>query len=153
MAVVEFNYDLGTWGIVTKVLFGFGHTSDLVTADAVFDDHVLTVADAGTTRVASAATDPDFGIVAARLTNGIDDTLCMVSGTHGPASPGDWAAESVWINGGLSGTLVPDAVGHTLTRIQMEVDSVTFASPGSDPNSDGDWTDIRIKGRFVLMGE
>jgi hypothetical protein len=47
----------------------------------------------------------------------------------------------------------PDLAPHTLSSVSLEVDSASVASPGSDPNQDGMWTDVRFYAHLVVYGD
>jgi hypothetical protein len=47
----------------------------------------------------------------------------------------------------------PDLSPHTLSSVSLEVDSASVASPGSDPNHDGNWTDVRFFAHVVVFGD
>jgi hypothetical protein len=47
----------------------------------------------------------------------------------------------------------PDLAPHRLSSVSLEVDSASVASPGSDPNHDGNWTDVRFYAHLVVYGD
>jgi hypothetical protein len=47
----------------------------------------------------------------------------------------------------------PDLSPHKLSSVSLEVDSASVASPGSDPNHDGIWTDVRFYAHLVVFGD
>jgi hypothetical protein len=47
----------------------------------------------------------------------------------------------------------PDLAGHALNSVSLMVDSARVDSPGSDPNHDGVWTDVRFYAHLVVFGE
>lgn len=154
LAVIDFDDAAGSAAISPAVGIGFGYEVAPIDVRAVFSGLLLTPGDAGSTHVATAASDPNFGFVVAMLTNGVDDTAwTVVSDDLATGSASNTALESVRIHGGLSGLLIPDLVGHTISSIVLEIDVVEISSPGSDPNLDGVWTDYRLAGRFILRGQ
>jgi len=106
------------------------------------DDHKTLVADAGN--------EPDFATFTHLLTDGVDEevTACtFIENVGGGATGG---AESLFFTG-RPGT-GPDFAGYTIDRVEFQIDSVLIASPGSDPNHDGIWTDYYLAGRVAVWG-
>jgi len=93
-----------------------------------------------------------FADAVAKLTDGTDDLIQR--GFYYPAGGGSSVTgpESNFIAGGVSGTLSPDFAGYTITRIVLTVDTMTFATPGSDPNGNGNWTDYLFSGHVIVEG-
>ena len=102
----------------------------------------LTNADAGQTLVASALNmGAGFTAAVALLTNStLNDFISDVAGFAGSGSEGDGTIEA--------GTL--DLRGKTVGSVKLVVDELTIASPGSNPNHDGNWTDAHFTGSLVF---
>jgi hypothetical protein len=113
-----------------------------------------TVTITGPTAAAEVRTGGDAGFAdaVAMLTDGADQVIQR--GFFNPVGGGSslTGPESGFIGGGVSGTLSPDFAGYTITRIVLTVDTMTFATPGSDPNGNGNWTDYLFSGHVIVEG-
>lgn len=97
---------------------------------------------------------PGFAEAVAQLTDSIDEVIergYLLGGGSGGGGYGS-GLESRFIGGGISGTLDPDFAGYTITKIVLTADTLTFATPGRDPNGDGLWTDYLFAGRVIVEG-
>ncbi len=109
--------------------------------NTIFGQFTFHTNDVGSTFSIDAFSDPGFLPFLLRATNGILNTV----------------AESFFVGGNLSGAEVPetsffttfpyggnngiDLGGFQIQRIDLTLNSLTFASPGSNPVGDGIWTD------------
>ena len=121
------------------------------TGVAIFYQTIIRDGDDHHTLVAEAGNEPDFAAFAHLLTDGVDEsiTACVTLGNFA-GSGATGGAESVFF-GGRPGT-APDFAGYTIDRVEFHIDSVLIASPGSDQNHDGIWTDSYLAGRVVVWG-
>jgi hypothetical protein len=63
--------------------------------------------------------------------------------------PGGGAGRGLWESAfGAS----PDFQGYTVTAIGLSINSLTFESPGRNPNGDGNWTDCFYNVTFKIYG-
>lgn len=122
---------------------------------SLFDDIILTLDDVGTTFMASTDPHSDFLGFVSMLTNGVDDDLGQGSriraGLGGGSSNGI-APESRW----FSEFLLPGSVdfsGHQIDEISLTLETMTFDTPGHDPNGDGVWTDYTADVTFTIVPE
>ena len=116
----------------------------------LFEDLLLDESDVGKTFAATAATDPDFGDFAAFLTNGQDDVVTYSAGVVGGGFGSRDGHESN-LYGGQLGSV--DAAGIAIDGVELRVDALSLASPGSDPNHDGNWTDYELDVTVSLVPE
>lgn len=130
---------------------GSGGTSSIITnlnvelVYELFDDEygiaptqALGVADIGS---AFDLVGPDLPTVIEQLTNGIDQELTVWVGNGGTGS-----LESFWFDDWDFDA--PDLAEFDISRIEVFVNAMTFDSPGSDPNGDGNWTDYTYSVTF-----
>jgi hypothetical protein len=94
--------------------------------------------------------DPGFAQVAALMTDGVDERIEQGVEAAGTGTSGE--NESTFLAGGVSGTMLPDLHGDIITSVQLNVDTLTFATPGSDPNHDGIWTDYTLVAHLIVNG-
>lgn len=84
-------------------------------------------------------TGPTFDVLVRLLTNGVNDQLgWTISGSMGGTSSG--VSEAAFFAGNPDVVNGIDFAGSTIDRIDFSVNN-KIASPGSDPNHDGMWTD------------
>lgn len=109
----------------------------------LFGDLELTPADVGTTFYADARSYRNaFRTASRKLTDGLDGRfnrkvfLFPTSGSSTASYP-----ES-FLFGDLPGGHGVDFFGFRIDSIALRLDSLTMESPGSDPNGDGQWTDV-----------
>jgi hypothetical protein len=106
---------------------------------------VVTPSDVGRTLWGDPS-DPNFADFVTLITDG---SLNLVS-LHAPG------AGLVGPEPGFFGTEVgPNGIdlhGYTISRIALRVDYLAIASPGTDPNGDGLWTDAALRGAFLFEG-
>ena len=106
------------------------------------DDHHTLVADAGN--------EPDFAAFTHLLTDGVDEESTWCVFLENVGGGGEGRPESQFF-AGRPGT-APDFASYTIDRVEFQIDSVLIASPGSDQNHDGIWTDYYLAGRVVVWG-
>jgi hypothetical protein len=112
------------------------------------------VADVGGTIWRDASSAPHFNNFVAEMTDGaLDDmffeTLALGDGGGGTNAPGATDAEMFSGQAGLGGV---DLLGYAIHRIGLRVEAVSIASPGTDPNGDGIWTDFTADVTFIFEG-
>ena len=114
--------------------------------DTLFD-LLVTDDDDGTMRSVTPDIYPEFTNAAATLTDGVDDGWTFWGLLHpGGGGSGIGRAESVWIDGGLTGIYDPDLHGAEVTSVIVHLDYVFVDNQGS-------WTDYSIEARVVIMGK
>jgi hypothetical protein len=148
LVTVPFTFSAGGAEILTEVRFSLiiGNSGCSVEeAYALFDQLSIRDGEEGRTLGAQADNDPDFTNFAALLTDGVD-TL-MSTCVYGSGS-GDYESR-VLVGRPSTG---PDLAGYTIDSIEFRIDSVLIASPGSNPNGTGIWTDYDLGGRVVILG-
>ena len=112
----------------------------------------LTAASAGS-RVWADTTSPGFAMVVRELTDGASDFLGYQTATPSwLAGPGWFVAPEPSFFSGQTGVGGVDLAGYAIHAIGFRVDSVQIASPGENPNGDGNWTDFSVRGAFVFEG-
>lgn len=95
--------------------------------------------------------DPTFAQATARLTDGHLD-IVEYGLRFVPNGGGLTSLDQDWHALGRSAT-DGDLAAYTLTSVQLVLDTVTFASPGSNPNGDGIWSEADIIGHLVIYGD
>ncbi len=128
----------GTYGIVSSMNFSLNYDANTFGPDAaLYAPRALTAADVGQSFDMTGA-DPSvfFGL----LTDGADETL-SAAGDTGFSTVSTHTNESVWFssNSNLTG---PDLAGFDVDRVELVLNSLSFDSPGSNPEGDGNWTDV-----------
>jgi hypothetical protein len=139
----------GTRGVFTQIRFKLcGDHCDSVTPGLTWGP--FGVEAIGTT-VFKDATSPGFDFVVGNFTNGVVDEVSEDNepvtgggGDHGEPEP-LWLGPDVGPNG-------IDLQGFRIDRIGLRIDTLTFTSPGRNPNGDGLWTDTTISGAFLFEG-
>jgi hypothetical protein len=84
----------------------------------------------------------------AKITNGTSDLV--MQGTR--VGSGGWVnfnAEPIFF-GSQVGAGGVDLSGYVIQRIGLRVDALTIDTPGTDPNDDGIWTDVSLRGAFLF---
>jgi len=100
--------------------------------------------------VTSDADDPDFSDLVAFLTDGSDNLWVVRHSLPLGGSSGGYIYPESIVFGGDPGT---DALGRwNITGFELVINSLSIASPGSDPNNDGDWTDAGFNVTFNVYG-
>jgi len=122
--------------------------------NAVYDDYAFTRLDIGNVFYLTAAEDPDFTQLAANLVNGQPDRIGWVTAyTHIGA---DYGGTQTYEAGILAGspflTNGIDLQGTVIDRFSLVVNDLNLDSPGSDPNNQGVWTDLRFSVTLSIEG-
>jgi hypothetical protein len=134
--------------VSSELAVGIG---DAVSFSFVFAPQVTT-ADLGQSLVADLSA-PDFALLAAHFTNGVQGQANLPVILVGGGSSGLGIAEPIFFAAGDVAGLVPDAAGFTITRLEVEVHALTFDSPGTDPNGNGIWTDYTYELTWRVYGQ
>lgn len=96
---------------------------------------------------------PYFAASIAELTNGAQGYFDRVHGVMIDGTPnrggGYEGTEDVFF-GDQAGSNGFDLSGYVITRIGLQLTAVTIDSPGSDPNGDGNWTDVSGTGNWLF---
>lgn len=123
----------------------FGYVGD---AGRLFDDIALSPANTGATFARAAGDDPDFGTIAANLTDGVDEPLA-IGFRIGQDSGFNFPAESDPSTFGLdAGPGSVDFLGFTVDRIDLVIDELSVTSDATTGTFD---TALRI--HFEIFGE
>jgi hypothetical protein len=128
----------GGYGIFTSRNFSF--IEAVMSPNEASLDWTVTSGDAGTTIYYNAGNNVNYASVVALLTNGSDDFI----GYGGGSFESDQFSE-------VAGGNRIDLGGFDVTAIGLRVNSLTFNSPGQNPNGDGQWTDYA--GSYTLLFE
>ncbi len=147
----------GSPGVYSSAVISFGDFDSWIEMGSVpmlFDDVARTAADAGATLTATSA-DPHFAPVVQRLTNGVHGDIYFGFGGN---LLGD--AENVtFLAAGYTPPNDIDLQGFTIDTITLTINTLSFNSPGSNPNGDGNWTNasyactVRIYGAAAAVPE
>jgi MYXO-CTERM domain-containing protein len=140
VGTIPFSFSGGTGTALSaaQVTVIFGH--DFYSSDHVEFSFQVPDGAANTDEVIDGST-PGFTDAEALLTNGVDDTIWpKVVG----ASVGH--RESTVFS-------TTDLAGATLQRIVVHIDQSSVASPGSNPNGDGNWTDFSVSGEVEFYAQ
>lgn len=110
----------------------------------------IQTADIGSTYHLTSANATSFTDCTAMLTNGVNNDIVMTSiltTGYGSFSSGTESGKFV-----KSGFVADDFAGYTIQSIALKINNVTFASPGSNPNGDGQWTDFTVDADLQVYG-
>jgi hypothetical protein len=97
--------------------------------------------------------DPGFAQATARLTNGHHDAV--IFGVLLVTAGGLQRLTETFTSDAavLDQSSAPDLAGYRLTAVAIMVDNYSLKSPGSDPNHDGNWTDVQLTSHLVIQGD
>ena len=109
---------------------------------SLFKDVNVGFATLGKTFTATAANDHDFSSVVQVLTDGFNSQI-VVGSFGGP--------ESFYFKNVVGGNGI-DLQGFMIDAVTERLDVYTYRQPGSDPNHDGFWTDIRREATITIQG-
>lgn len=144
----------GSATVASSVSFRLSITApatDILTNGAdLFGEIPLQNGDKGKRLIATAATEGEFDRFASFLTNGINDQVEWTVFPRGGGGGGERSLESSFFVGRRGGGV--DFAGYAITSIEFHVDSILLATPGSDPNRDGMWTESYLRGNVVVFG-
>jgi len=124
----------GSYGIATPV-FSFWADNDLFSGSPPAEIP-LTIATGETTLNSST---PGFSAVASVLTDGVTD-----------GNPNYYGLR---MNSYVYHTLSPDFYGYVLSRIVVDISSIGYESPGTNPNGDGNWTSFYYTSNLSFYGD
>ncbi len=111
---------------------------------------ILSAADVGKTF--TVATEPGFADAVGLLTNGINDNInYVIVGLDGPGPIGS-VSEAALFFGDDTGARGIDFSGATIDDIRLTLNTLSFATPGSDLNGDGNWTDTTLHATVAVTG-
>jgi hypothetical protein len=108
----------------------------------------LSAASAGQTLTLDSGSAFNAGAVV--LTNGANDRV-EATYINNPA-PGGSASQSEFDFFSGVGKHGVDFAGSTITSVELAIHTATFASPGDDPNHDGDWTNLNFDATLNVFG-
>ncbi|MBC8096064.1 MAG: PEP-CTERM sorting domain-containing protein [Akkermansiaceae bacterium] len=134
---------------ITSLNMQLGYVTDIVNftvGATLFDQFTLTPSDVGKTFSLTAQSDPEFGAFVQRLTNGRNDMIAFADSFGGLSGQN----ESLFFSQRIAGSNGIDLRGFQIGSIALRVDSLTIASPGSNPNGDGNWTDVFFEGTITV---
>jgi hypothetical protein len=151
-ASVVSNAGIASSSTSFRALYAYGSTPDQPT---LFETGTWSIADIGTTRLATASLDPDFTAFAGYLTDGVGgyDQLIdfLLDGING-GGVGYSDFEAAYVYGNPSDPRV-DLHGYRVDSLALRLDSLTVATPGSNPNHDGIWTDYSAHFTLSAFGD
>src|SRR3954470_22899322 len=119
------------------------------TGVAIFDRTIIQNTDAQRTLIADANNEPNFAAFTHLLTDGVDEMVTRCMGLFGFGGESEGSKESSFF--GRTGS-APDFSGYTIDRVELQLDSASTTSPGSNQGHDGVWTDYYLRGRVVVWG-
>ena len=162
--VVSNSWEFGSGFTSTSndpLYFAFGNfnlrppTQDLfLLTNAVYDSYAFTRLDIGNVFYLTAAEDSDFTQLAANLVNGQTDRIGWVMATTPiyPTYSGTQNYEDYILAGSPYLTNGIDLQGTVIDRFALVVNDLNLDSPGSDPNGQGNWTDLRFSVTLSIEG-
>ena len=124
--------------------------------NAVYDTYAFTSNDVGSVFYLTAAEDPDFTQLAANLVNGQPDRIGYISDDSPIPIGADYGYTQQYEDYMLAGSLFLtngiDLQGTVIDRFSLRINDLVLDSPGSDPNGDGNWTDLRFSVTLSIEG-
>jgi hypothetical protein len=120
------------------------------TGVAIFDTTIIQNTDTQRTLIADANNEANFAAFTHLLTDGVDEMVIRCAGLLGGGAESEGSKESSFF-GRTSGS-APDFSGYTIDRVELQLDSASTTSPGSNQGHDGVWTDYYLRGRVVVWG-
>ena len=137
--------------------FGLGVSHmDTSTGDMFYeifgDGPAWTPADVGEMRALERGDGPAFALFAEQASNAVDEGLYFKRYLDGDLRGGTAASESTRWAGGFDGTLVPDAAGYVITRVEAELTHAVLDTPANDPNGDGIYTAYDLRWTLRVYG-
>lgn len=141
LATVNISKGFGARSIINSVnaSLGFGTNSSL------FDQFMLTPADVGSKFTLDSSNDPEFAAFALTLQNGLANQIAFRLGGGTSIT-----SESAFFNPLPAGSNGIDFQGFLIGSVSMTVHSLSIDSPGSNPNRDGNWTDISFQATITV---
>jgi len=86
------------------------------------------------------------------LTNGLSDNIRLMNTTPAGGGNNYYAPESSFFSVYPTEWNGIDFQGYHIDNMSLTVNSITFNSPGSDPNHNGQWTDYSINTTLTVNG-
>jgi hypothetical protein len=142
-----FSTSFGNAHIFSQAKFDFGIYGNYLFDNISFGTQA--VGDVFT--VSSQSDDPNYNLTLNALYNNTftKDTALTYAIVSAPDGIGDYNGISeTQLFTGLNGA-EPGLVGYQIQSISFQIDSLSIQSPGSNPNNDGNWTDM--SGQVSLM--
>jgi hypothetical protein len=147
LAVANVSRSTGAQHNRTYLTIQLGYFDGVFFNDSpLFEQFQLTPSDIGRTFTLTASDEPDFSSFVQMLTNGFNDGLGISDNLDiitAKAEPEFFTLLAPGNNG-------VDLQGFQIGSIAMHIDNLIVDSPGSDPNSDGLWTDAVFEGTFTV---
>lgn len=151
----HYDYNGGRSVVVNDMRFELGHADPMTGVEyyrLFVQDPRWTTADVGQTRTYETNATPELGMFAQHVADGLDGRLAFRSFLNGAESGGRHISENIVWAGGFDGTLVPDAAGYLVTRLEVELTRAVLNTPGSDPNGDGNYTEYQLTWELRVYG-
>jgi hypothetical protein len=144
---IDFKPFFGIWGassgmeadIGIGIDVGFDDEWILDEKSIIFSDLLYPPASTNIEYLSTAA-DPNFNRFVSHLTNGVDDFILYYAHPNiaqGPEGAGSGRESNAFFDGSQI-----DFFGYEISSIGLVVNHYYWASPGSDPNGAGNWTEI-----------
>ena len=152
LGIFEFDSGAGSRTVADSVIVSMQIGSDGSKAAADLFRLRLTNGDGSEPISVGAAGNPEFAAAVALLVNGENDDVSF--GRAFPSGGGGTtiSTEETFFDGGILGNYTPDFAGAEVTGAMVVFEELTVVSPGSDPNGDGIWTEVTLRGKVVIMG-
>jgi PEP-CTERM motif len=162
LAVVESHAAVGT--VATANISSGGGIHAIISQDlritlgytgptnTIFGQFTFHTSDVGSTFSIDQSSDPGFLPFLARATNGTLNTLSEISYAGGSLTGKDVPETSFFTSFPYGGNNGIDLGGFQIQRIDLTLNSLNFASPGSNPNGDGIWTDYSWNATVSFIG-
>lgn len=146
LAVVEADFGGGISNIQTHIELLFGVETGAI-SPGKFRFAALADTDDGV--VVGPVPGPNYATTRAALVDGVDSTV-EISVYSSSSSSNAESSDLIQFLAADPGEV--DLNGWLVERIVLECDTVSVASPGSDPNGNGMWTDYTFTGRVLIYG-
>jgi hypothetical protein len=155
LATANIIYEGGQMGIHHYVSIRFWvYPLDTSTeAAGLFDSYSFSPADVGRTFVITQAEDPDFNNAVSWLTDGVSEEVSYDVMTYPEGGGGGQILSEANMFSPLPvGANGIDLAGFNIDNFTLRIDQVILNSPGMDPNSDGNWTDVYVAAVLLVNG-
>jgi len=137
----------------TGLYFEDAPTGDPPPQVRLFGDQLLSPTSLGTSFFADASSDgAEFERAAEHLTDGVESWVLLGFTSQYLSAQGAVDETQLFSNDPL-GTGGVDLAGFRIDRIGYRLDQLLIESPGSDPNGDGNWTDMTVRATLLVEGE
>lgn len=158
LATFNDRFDGGVSSILEEVdidlsMIRYAPTGDIdAFSSSLFEDLTINPSDEGKLFITTSVT-PGFNEFVTWITDDINDSL-IISYTFLPSGGGlgNERTEASAFFGDPSGQRGIDFQGYRIDDIALYVETLMLESPGSDPNGDGNWTNITIRTTFTVAG-